>query len=162
MESARSKTMATPLTDHAQTASRRAPSLSDPPVSAPRQSSQQDHGVLAILCFRPRPLRSWPVCNWRITPARLSAWNLMLKKVHEKKWILNIKSKTAGNNGEQSCRKGKAGAFRNIMELAHNICLSHFERNGSFKDKIKDLELSSFYKRFGSFKLRKYYSIGPV
>ena len=70
--------------------------------------------------------------------------------------------KTTGNNGEQSCRKGKAGAFRNIMVLAHNICLSHLERNRSLKDKIKDLELSSFYKRFGSFKLRKYYLIGPA
>ena len=69
---------------------------------------------------------------------------------------------TTGNNGEQSCRISGAAAFRNITELAHNICSSHLNNYRNFKDKIKDLELSSFYKRFGSFKLRKYYSIGPV
>jgi hypothetical protein len=153
--------MATPLTDRARTDSRNTHSLWNPPVSASRQSSSKRPGVLAILCFRPRPLRSWPVCNWRVTPARLCAWNWMLKKVLEMKSRYNEK-KTTGNNGEQSCRNGNAGAFRNIMELAHNICLSHLERNRSLKDKIKDLELSSFYKRFGSFKLRKYYLIGPA
>jgi len=161
MESARSKTMATPLTDHAQTASRRAPSLSDPPVSAPRQSSQQDHGVLAILCFRPRPLRSWPVCNWRVTPARLCAWNWKLKKVLEMKSRYNQK-KTTGNNGEQSCRKGKAGAFRNIMELAHNICSSHSAKYRIFKDKIMDLEWHTTFEDYARVRVRKYYSIGPA
>ena len=161
MESARSKTMATPLTDHAQTASRRAPSLSDPPVSASRQSSQQDHGVLAILCFRPRPLRSWPVCNWRVTPARLCAWDLKLKKVLEMKSRYNQK-KTTGNNGEQSCRTSWFIAFRNIMELAHNICSSHLDKYRIFKDKIKDFAISPNLMGFGCFLVRKYYLIGPA
>jgi len=46
------------------------------------------------------------------------------------------------------------------MELAHNICLSHLERNRNLKDKIKDLELSAQFMGFGCFLVRKYYSIG--
>ena len=153
--------METPHTDHAQTASRRAPSLPNPPDSASRQSSQKDHGVLAILCFRPRRLRSGPLCNWRITPTRPCAWDLISKKVLEMRSQSNEKI-TTGNNGEQSCRKGNAGAFRNIMELAHNICLSHLERNRNLKDKIKDFERSAQFMDSSSFFVRKYYFSGPV
>ena len=85
----------------------------------------------------------------------------MLKKVHEKKWILNIKSKTAGNNGEQSCRTSWFVAFRNTMELAHNICLSHLERYRNLKDKSKDFEWSAQFMEKEGFKVRKYYFIGP-
>ena len=52
---------------------------------------------------------------------------------------MNKKSKTAGNNGEQACRKRDFDAFSNIMELAHNICSSQVESNGNFHRKAKDL-----------------------
>jgi len=36
--------------------------------------------------------------------------------------------------------KRNAGAFRNIMELAHNICSSNVDRNGNLNGKINGLE----------------------
>ena len=48
------------------------------------------------------------------------------------------------------------------MELAHNICLSHLEKNRNLNDKIKDLELSAQFMDFGGFLVRKYYLIGPA
>ena len=47
--------------------------------------------------------------------------------------------KTAGNNGEQACQTSWLDAFSNIMELAHNICLSQVGKNGSFNGKTKGL-----------------------
>ena len=157
--------MATPHTDRARTDTHKAHSLWNPPDSAARQSSQQDHGVLAILCFRPRRLRAKPVCNWRITPARLCAWGLKWKKILEMKSRSNkekIKGKIAGNNGEQACPKRDFDAFSNIMELAHNICSSQVDRNGSFNGKISSLELDAQSTKKWNFLDRKYYFIGPA
>ena len=70
--------------------------------------------------------------------------------------------KTAGNNGEQSCRISGAAAFRNIMELAHNICSSHLDNYRNFKDKIMDLEWHTTFEDYARVKVRKYYSIGPA
>ena len=57
----------------------------------------------------------------------------MLKK------ILESKSRSAEKEKKQlvtmaskSCRNGNVVAFRNIMELAHNICLSPVDRIGNF------------------------------
>ena len=59
--------------------------------------------------------------------------------------------KTAGNNGEQACRKGNAGAFSNITELAHNICSMIVERFRNLKDKIKEIVRSAISMDYGSF-----------
>lgn len=153
--------METPHTDHAQTANAHGTlSVRSARLGlAPKKSERL--GVLAILCFRPRRLRSGPLCNWQITPARLSAWIWKLKKVLEMKSRSNEKI-TTGNNGEQSCRKGIDVAFRQIMELAHNICSMIVEKNRNLKDNIKDLERSAHFMENGSFLVRKYYFIGPA
>jgi Fic family protein len=39
-----------------------------------------------------------------------------------------------GRTGGHACQTVNAGAFRNITELAHNICLSHLEKNRSSID----------------------------
>ena len=159
MEISRSKPMATPhLIAPARLGSMPTPCgirPTRPPAS--RVSSALDFWPFSAFA---RAARLNPL-HWRITPARLGAWILILKKVLGMTSQSNVKI-TAGNNGEQSCRKGKAGAFRNIMELAHNICLSHLERIRNLKDKIKDFANPSTYMDFGSFLVRKYYLIGPA
>jgi len=47
--------------------------------------------------------------------------------------------KTVYNNGEQACQNGYVVAFRNIMELAHNICLSQVDTIGRFNSKTNSL-----------------------
>ena len=63
--------------------------------------------------------------------------------------MMSLIKKTRANIGEQSCRKGDADSFRNIMELAHNICLPQLDRIRNLKDKMKDLELSAHYWGIG-------------
>ena len=91
-----------------------------------------------------------PCLQLAITPARLSAWSSLPGKVLEGKTI-NYENITTGNNSEQSCLEGNYTAFRNIMELAHNICLLVLDRIRNLKDKIKDFERSAESMDYGSF-----------
>jgi hypothetical protein len=99
--------------------------------------------------------------HWRITPAQLCAWRWILKKILEALLLLQQKEKQL-TLCSKSCQTSCNIAFREALELAHNICSAFNERLRNFIDKISALELSAKSLEFGSFQVRKYYFIGHL